>query len=186
MNTNGSPAPTRPVAIIGAGPIGLLLAFVVRQLGAGGIFISEPSSTRRTFAASLGYQMLDPSDPVADLSRRTAGSLADVAFDAAGVPSVAATLPRLVRPAGRIAVVAVYGRAVELDLQAIVFREQTVLGNRVYTPADIDAALALLRDDGLALRPLIGDVVPLAEAADAFARLRTGDAIKVLVEMDAG
>ena len=173
------------IAILGAGPIGLLLAFVVRHLGAGAIFISEPSAARRTFAASLGYEILDPSDPVADLDARTDGSLADVAFDAAGVPAVAALLPRLVRPAGRIAIVAVYGRPVELDLQAIVFREQTVLGNRVYTPADIDAALALLHDEGQALRPLIGEVVPLAEVVGAFARLRTGAALKVLVAMDA-
>lgn len=174
------------IAIIGAGPIGLLLAFVVRRLGAGAIFISEPSSARRTFAASLGYEILDPSDPVADLEARTDGSLADVVFDAAGVAPVAAFLPRLVRPGGRVAIVAVYGRPVELDLQAIVFRELTVLGNRVYTPADIDAALALLVDDGQALRPLLGEVVALVDATDAFARLRSGDAVKILVAMDGG
>jgi hypothetical protein len=32
----------------------------------------------------------------------------------------------------------------ELDLQAILFKELTVLGNRVYQPADIDAALRML------------------------------------------
>ena len=95
-------------------------------------------------------------------------------------------LPRLVRPAGRIAVVAVYGRPVELDLQAVVFREQTLLGNRVYAPRDIESALALLDDDGASLRPLIGEVVPLAQAPDAFARLRAGEGVKVLVALAAG
>ncbi len=180
-------SPGMTVAIIGAGPIGLLLAFAARHAGAARILISEPSAGRLAFAAALGFETLDPAGPVEDLAARTDGALADVVFDAAGAPAVAAILPRLVRPAGRISLVGVYGSPVALDLQAVVFRELCVIGNRVYTPADIDAALALLAtDEGSGLRQLISAVVPLAETAAAFERLRAGDGIKILVDVGAG
>jgi threonine dehydrogenase-like Zn-dependent dehydrogenase len=72
-----------------------------------------------------------------------------------------------------------------VDLQAVVFREQTILGNRVYTPPDIDRALALLADDGESFRSLISDIVPLTEAAAAFDRLRSGQGVKVVVTLEA-
>ena len=99
-------------------------------------------------------------------------------------PAVAGILPHLVRSAGRIALVGVYGRPAEVDLQAVVFREQTILGNRVYTPPDIDRALALLADDGDMIRSLVSEVVPLTEAAAAFERFRTGQGVKVVVSFE--
>ena len=88
------------------------------------------------------------------------------------------------RPAGRIALVGVYGRPAEVDLQAVVFREQTILGNRVYTPADIDTALDLLREDGEAIRRVISESVPLTGVAAAFDRIRAGRSTKVVVTLE--
>ncbi len=169
------------VVVMGAGPIGLLLALAARRAGAATILIGEPAPARRAIAAAVGFETLDIEDPVADLARRTDGWLADIAFDAAAVPAVAALLPRLVRPAGRIGLVGTYGRPVELDLQAVLFRELTIVGNRVYEPADIDAALAILADDPASFRPLITEVVALDGAPAAFDRLRAGDGVKFLV-----
>ena len=169
------------VVVMGAGPIGLLLAFAARQADAALILIGEPAPARRGFAEAAGFETLDAADPVRDLERRTSGWLADVVFDAAAVPAVAADLPRLVRPAGRIGLVGTYGRPVELDLQAVLFRELTLIGNRVYQPADIDAALQMLAADPSAFKPLISAVVGLDEAPAAFARLRAGEGVKYLV-----
>ena len=102
-------------------------------------------------------------------------------FDAAAAPAVAAILPQLVRPAGRIGLVGTYGRPVKIDLQAIVFRELTLLGNRVYRPADIDAALGILAADPEQFRPLVSAVVPLTEAPRAIERLRAGEGVKYVV-----
>jgi (R,R)-butanediol dehydrogenase/meso-butanediol dehydrogenase/diacetyl reductase len=173
------------VVIVGAGPIGLLLAFVARRAGVGDLFVSEPAAARRAFATSLGLELLDASDPVGDLARCTDGEMADVALDAAGAPPVAGILPHLVRPAGRIGLVGVYGRPVEVDLQAVVFREQTIVGNRVYTPDDIDRALTLLRDDGEAIRSLVTEIVPLTGVAAAFERFRAGQGVKFVVTFEA-
>ena len=173
--------PSDRVVVMGAGPIGLLIALTARGSGAARIMIGERSTGRRTFAAEHGFEVLDPDDPVGDVQRRTDGWMADVVFDAAAAPSVAAILPRLVRPAGRIGLVGTYGRPVELDLQTVLFRELTLFGNRVYRPADIDTALTLLAGDPEAFRLLISEIVTLDEAPRAFERLRAGDGLKYVV-----
>lgn len=174
------------VVIMGAGPIGLLLAMAARRARATTILIGELAPARRALAKATGFETLDPDDPLADLEGRTDGSLADVAFDAAAAPAVAALLPRLVRPAGRVGLVGTYGRPVELDLQAVLFKELTLIGNRVYEPPDIDAALVMLGDDPTAFRPLISEVVTLDRAPWAFDRLRAGDGVKYLVATGPG
>jgi len=174
------------VVVMGAGPIGLLLAFAARRAGAGPVLIGEPAPARRSFAEAVGFETLDPTDPRGDLDRRTSGWLADVVFDAAAVAPVAALLPRLVRPAGRIGLVGTYGQPVELDLQAVLFRELTLIGNRVYQPTDLDTALALLAADPLSFTPLISAVVALDEAPAAFGRLRAGEGVKYLVATGRG
>jgi (R,R)-butanediol dehydrogenase/meso-butanediol dehydrogenase/diacetyl reductase len=169
------------VVVMGAGPIGLLLAFAARRAGAALIMVGERSAARREFAATLGFETLDADDPVADVEKRTDGWLADVVFDAAAAPAVAALLPRLVRPAGRIGLVGTYARPVEVDLQAVLFRELTVIGNRVYQPADIDAALAILAAEPELFGGLISEIFELDQVPVAFDRLRAGIGVKYLV-----
>jgi (R,R)-butanediol dehydrogenase / meso-butanediol dehydrogenase / diacetyl reductase len=169
------------VVVVGAGPIGLLLAITSRLAGAAMVLIAERSPARREFAAGLGFEILDEADTIGDLERHTDGWLADVVFDAAAAPAVAALLPRLVRPAGRVSLVGTYSRPVEVDLQAVLFKELTLLGNRVYRPEDIDAAVAILAADPETFRPLITEIVPLDGAAAAFERLRAGVGVKYLV-----
>ena len=173
--------PSDRVVVMGAGPIGLLIALVARSRGAALVAIGEPSPARRTFASGLGLELLDIEDPVGDLEARTDGWLADVAFDAAAVPAVAAILPRLVRPSARIGLVGTYGHPVELDLQAVLFRELTLFGNRVYRPADIEAALMLLAAAPDVFSPLISEVVALGDAPQAIELLRAGQGVKYVV-----
>jgi L-iditol 2-dehydrogenase len=73
------------VAIVGCGPIGLLLIQLARIGGATQILAVEPLAYRRDLAAELGATPLDPTD---DLARRTlaltGGHGVDVAIEVAG------------------------------------------------------------------------------------------------------
>jgi 2-desacetyl-2-hydroxyethyl bacteriochlorophyllide A dehydrogenase len=173
------------VVVFGAGPIGLLLALVARRAGAATTMLAERAPARRAMAADLGLDVLDADDPIADLAARTGGDLADVALDAAAAPAVASLLPRAVRPGGTVALVGVYGAPVPVDLQAVVFRELSLVGNRVYTPADIDAALALLAEGAVDVTRLVTDIVEVADTPAVLARLRAGEGMKYLVRVDA-
>jgi len=170
------------VVVAGAGPVGLLVALVARRAGAAHVMLIEPASGRRQLAEQLGFTLLDPDDPARDLDVRTEGRLADVVFDAAAVAPVAALLARLVRPRGEIMLVGTYGHPTPLDLQAVLFRELSIHGNRVYTPDDIDAALALLAAGDVDVRPLLTGIVSLDEVPAALRRLREGKGVKYVVD----
>jgi L-iditol 2-dehydrogenase len=101
--------PGQTVAVLGAGPIGLLIAAVAKASGASAIYMTEPLAYRRQFA--LGYvadAALNPHDAemdvVAEIMRLTDGRGVDVAFEAAGAPETPNQAAALVRPGGKVIV----------------------------------------------------------------------------------
>jgi len=163
------------VAILGAGPIGLLIAMVARASGAHAVTLAEPARLRREAAARLGFQA------TADLEATgAAGPPADIVFDAAGAPASIRDATRLARPRGVIVLAGVHGQPAAVDLRAVTFAELTLLGTRVYQPADIEVAIGLLADGVLDVTPLVSRTVELAGVPAALRSLERGESLKVL------
>jgi (R,R)-butanediol dehydrogenase/meso-butanediol dehydrogenase/diacetyl reductase len=171
------------VVIFGAGPIGILTALVARHRGARQILIVEPSDERRLVAQKLGFATVpNGGDPVVTVLSMTDGNGADIVFDSAAHPSVAAILPRTVRVLGTIVLVGVYKKPTAIDLQALTFAENTVLGVRVYTRNDVERAVELLETDALGLGRLPVGVFSLEDTAPAFDKaMSAGGQLKILV-----
>lgn len=174
------------VVVFGAGPIGTLTALVARHDGAGEVIIIEPSAERSAFAASLGFTVIPPdADALAEISKLTYDEGADLVFDTAAHPSVAALLPSATRVRGTIVLVGVYKKPAEVDLQAITFAEHTVIGVRVYTRADMERAAQLVTDDVLDLGRFPVKVFSLEEASAGFdTAASAGAALKVLISSE--
>jgi L-iditol 2-dehydrogenase len=83
-------------AVIGCGPIGLLLIQVLKASGASSVLAVEPLAHRREAAARLGADQV--CDSASDLSE--AG--VDVAFEAAGNDEAVGLAMASVRPGGRV------------------------------------------------------------------------------------
>ncbi|MEV8084969.1 zinc-dependent alcohol dehydrogenase [Pseudarthrobacter oxydans] len=171
------------IVVFGAGPIGILTALVARHRGARRILVVEPSDERRLVAQNLGFATVPKGgDPVATILSITDGNGADIVFDSAAHPSVAAILPRTVRVLGTIVLVGVYKKPTEVDLQALTFAENTVIGVRVYTRDDVERAVELLETDALGLGRLPVEVFALEDAASAFDKAMSASGkLKVLV-----
>lgn len=166
------------VLIFGAGPIGLALALTARLGGASAIQVIEPSPTRRALAESLGFAAsASLPDYLVD-----GPALADVTFDAAAHPAVAASLAAATSEGGRVVLAGVYGAPTALDLQQCTFKELTLVGTRVYSAGDLRTATQLIVDGTFDPTPLLTQTVPLADAGDAIAELRSGTQVKVLIE----
>jgi len=171
--SRGQVQPGERVHVLGAGPIGLLVALVARACGAA-VSVSEPASTRRQAAGRLELALRDKPDA----QRR-----ADVVFDAAGHPAVAQSSAAWARPSGRLVLVAAYPPTpTPFDLLGVMFNELKVVGSRIYTEPDIHAAIALLARGEVPVDELITAVVGLDQAAQAFDQLRRGEALKILVD----
>lgn len=172
------------VLVAGAGPIGLAIALCAQVAGAAEVFVSEPSERRRAVAGSLGLTVLDLADPGGDLRRRTGDEGADITVDAAAHPSVSREIAGWTRTGGKLVMVGTYADMATLDLQDVVFRELELVGCRVYSRTDFEHAVQLIATKRFDPSPLITSVVSMQDALEALVRLRDGDEIKLLIEME--
>jgi (R,R)-butanediol dehydrogenase / meso-butanediol dehydrogenase / diacetyl reductase len=159
------------VVVIGGGPIGAAVALCARNAGAGSVVLAEPAPARREFAAAMGI------DTVAD----AAGLRAEVVFDAAAHPSVAALVTDVATPGGTVVLVGVYGDPAAVDLRAVTFKELSVVGTRVYSRQDIQVAAEMVASGRFDPEPFLTRIVTLDEAPAAITDLRRGVGLKVLV-----
>jgi len=98
------------IAILGAGPVGLMTAAVAKAAGAGAIYVTEPLAHRRQFALDYAADAaFDPNaeDVVAAIMRATDGRGVDVAFEAAGAHETPDQAARVACPGGKVVVVGI-------------------------------------------------------------------------------
>jgi (R,R)-butanediol dehydrogenase / meso-butanediol dehydrogenase / diacetyl reductase len=170
--------------VIGAGPIGLLIALVARAHGTQ-VLVVEPDETRRTLAEELGLTALEPADDdVAEtIVDATAGVGADVVFEVSGSSAGILAATKYAALRGRIVVVAIFPEPKPVALFDLFWKELELRGARVYEPEDFEAAIKLIAAGTLELEPLITAVEPLQRVPAVFEELSAGrPAMKILVD----
>lgn len=98
------------IAILGAGPVGLLIAAVAKAAGAGAIYMTDPIAARRAFALSYCADAVfnpDAEDVVAAIMTATNERGVDVAFEAAGAEETPDQAAHITRPGGKVVVVGI-------------------------------------------------------------------------------
>jgi L-iditol 2-dehydrogenase len=103
--------PGQAVAVLGAGPIGLLTAAVAKASGASAIYMTEPLAYRRQFALDyVANAALNPyggTDVLTEIIRLTGGRGVDVAFEAAGASETPHQAAALARPGSKVIVIGI-------------------------------------------------------------------------------
>lgn len=158
--------PGERAAVVGAGPIGLLLVQVLKAEGIGWVAAVEPRAERRRLAREVGADaVIDPAegDPARTLAALTGNERAAVAFECVGSPAAFATALRLAGKGGRVVVVGLVPTNVELNLLGLLAHEKTIIGSSAYTD-EFPASIALLADRRVRVEPLVTAQVPLDEA----------------------
>jgi L-iditol 2-dehydrogenase len=173
------------VVVIGAGPMGLLNALVLKRRGAR-VIVVELDDARRAKARELGADIvLDPStgDVVQSVKNLTAGRGADAVIAAVGSAPVDELAFAMVGKAGKVVLFASAhpSPALSVDHNLIHKAEVDVLGVEGKSVDDFRIAVKLLTDQLVDVRPLIGARVPLPEIEDAFRRALRPDTYRVIV-----
>jgi (R,R)-butanediol dehydrogenase / meso-butanediol dehydrogenase / diacetyl reductase len=158
----GTPA-DEPVAVIGAGAIGLLTALVLRERGFKRVALVSRNPARGELARSLGV-------PVVAADELAAEPPACV-FECAGTPSAARLAVEALRPLGRVMLVGLSLDPLDLPAPPIVLGELELRGILTYTRADFAAAIQLLAQGRIPTERIITRTAPLEEAEAAFATL---------------
>jgi threonine 3-dehydrogenase len=174
------------VAITGAGPIGLFSIAVAKACGAGPIFVTELHPYRQKLAETMGAEyVLDPSanDVVAQVLAATDGVGVDVVLEMSGHPDAVRQGFHMLRRGGRISLLGIPAKPLEIDLaNDVIFKGAVVQGINGRRVFDTWYKMqALLKSGALKLDPLITDRMPLADFEKGIQLLLSGNASKVLL-----
>lgn len=166
------------IAILGAGPIGLLLLQVALARGAIDVTMLERQPARATLAQGLGaHRWVD------DLTSMTDGTY-DVVIDATGVPAVMAQTVRLARAGGSILLFGVPPRGADLALDAFaIFEKGLSLRSSFTSKRNSYQAVAMLQAGQVRVSDLISHRLPLNEFEQGVQMIEKGldDVKKVLM-----
>jgi L-iditol 2-dehydrogenase len=163
--------PGQTVAVLGAGPIGLLTAAVAKAAGAGEIYMTEPLADRRRFALDYVADVaLNPEemDVVAEITRLTGGRGVDVAFEAAGAPETPDQAAAVAR-CGGVVVVAGIPSDDTMTMTASAARRKGLTIKLVRRMKHTyPRAIRMVQKGLVDVKPLVTHLVPLERLADAF------------------
>lgn len=157
------------VLVIGAGPIGALMARMALERGAARVLVTDPIASRLDLAQTQGATPLS-GDPEAVLPEATEGRGVDVVIDAAGFETTWALGLRAVRPGGRIEAVGLGAGAGKIDFFAVAGKEVTITGSFAWTDQDFDRAAELIASGAIDTSGWF-TAMPLAEGQRAFEEL---------------
>ncbi len=168
-----------PVLVLGAGPIGLLTALVLRHRGVQRTVVCSRNPARAQRAAALGLDTVS----LDELALAPPAESPACVFDCAGTPAAAQLAVQILRPLGRLLLVGLSLTPLDLAAPAIVIKELEIRGVIAYRRAQFQAAIDMLAAGAIPVGELITEVMPLAEAEAAFQALTAGgsDKLKILL-----
>lgn len=166
------------VAIIGAGPIGLLHLQLAKKMGAEKTIISDMVDERLEVAEKLGADHIinaKNEDTVKKVKNLTEGYGADVVIEAIGLPSTWEQAFKMVRKGGTVLEFGGCppGTEIRVNTELLHYGEVTVLGAFHATPTHFKKALSLIASGAVKIKPLITCRMKLDEIKEAFNVLTT-------------
>ena len=177
------------IAVLGAGPIGLLIAAVAKVAGAGRIYMTEPQAHRRAFALDyIADEVFDPEtqDVAAEIMRATAGRGVDVSFEAAGAQDTPEQGAEMVRLGGTLVLCGIPSED-KLTLKASLIRRKGLTIKMVRRMKHVyPRAIRLVETGMVDVKPVVSHLVALENLQDAFemvAGYKDG-VIRAVVQMD--
>jgi L-iditol 2-dehydrogenase len=163
------------VAVIGAGPIGLLALLAARAREARDIVVTDRDPHRLELARSLGAEIVvDVGQPGGDAALAELAGTADAVLEAVGISPTVAQSIRLARPGGHVTWIGNSAPEVELPIQGLVTAELTVRGAYGFIE-EFGEAIDAIATGRIDVRPLVELVAPLADGPALFERLARGE-----------
>lgn len=169
--------------VLGGGPIGLLIAQVLRAGGARVVIVSEVKPFRRALAERLSLAVVNPAEENLRgvLKKHIGEPFVDRVFEATGAPGAYRDALQVCKVRGEIVFVGLPKAPPEVDVLQLVFKEIQTTGARVYARKDYYGALALLERRAVDVVPLITDELTLDDAAAGFQKMHDADtSLKIL------
>jgi threonine 3-dehydrogenase len=178
--------PGSTVLVTGCGPIGIFAVGICRAAGASRIIATDVNEKRLALARTMGANdAVHPQEAERVVKAATGGLGVDVVLEMSGVPSAVHQAFALVRVGGRVQMLGIPAKPMEVNLATeIIFKGITiygVVGRKMY-----DTWIQMtqfLRSGQFDPTPVITHRFPLDRFDDAIAAIKGGEAGKVIFEV---
>ncbi len=176
------------VAVLGAGPIGNLVAQVAQLRGAEKVLITDLSDYRLEIAQQCGIENVSnaSSESLAEGSRRVFGAEGfQIAFEAVGVEATLDQAVDAIEKGGDIVVLGVFGERPRIDMAMVGEHELSLIGTMMYKYEDYQAAVEMISSGQIVTDPLVTRHFSFEQYADAYAFIdEQGDkSMKVMIDL---
>ncbi len=158
----------KKVLVSGAGPIGAIIALILRSAGASWITVTDMLDEPLRRAAELGAdETINVGKEVDRLAEKQAGKgVFDIVFEASGSAPAAASALDLVRPRGTVVCVG-QGARPEINMSTIVTKEIDVIGAFRFID-EFKGAIDYIARNRAQIRALLTATVPASDPTPAF------------------
>ena len=181
--------PGASVVIFGGGGVGLSALMAARFAGAGTVVVVDPVARSASSPTELGATAtLDGKDGnLVEQIREECRGGADYAFEAAGLPSLAAIAFDAIRPGGMVVLVGVPadGELVSFPGNVLVRSEKIVTGTfygSARPPLDMPLIMRLYAEGKFPLDRFITERYPLGQINEAFAAMLAGRVVRAVLK----
>lgn len=186
--TKAKITPGDTAVVIGAGPIGTMVALAALAGGCARVIIADLAQPKLDIAAQYkGIIPVNVKDKnlAEEVKRLTDDWGADIVFECSGAPRVWQNIAELPRPGGTIVVVGLPVEPVAFDVAGLSVKEITIASVFRYAH-QYDRAIALMASGRVDLKPLISETFKFEDSIKAFERAveaRPTD-VKLQIRMD--
>ena len=176
------------VVVVGAGPMGIMNACMVREFGATKVIVAEINPARLAMCEPFGFDLLvNPAnqDLAEAVMNETGGLGADVAIVAAPAAPPQQQAPLLVRKRGTVCLFASLPKGestLSVDSRPIHYGELRVVGTSDSTPTQVARAVDLLSGGAIAADRIVTHVLGLDDLFKAYELMQSGEALRVVLK----
>ena len=173
--------------VLGAGPIGNLVAQVARASGAH-VLITELNEYRLDIARRCGLENTSNAreESLENASKRVFGEDGfDLAFECVGVEPTLTAAVACIGKGGAIVIVGVFPQKPCVDVAMIGDHELSVIGSLMYKYEDYQRAVELIASGHVVTPPLESNHFPLSDYLSAyrFIEQQAGNSMKVFIDV---
>ena len=177
------------VAILGCGPIGILLVQACKALGAEQVLITGHSEYRLALAAECGADFTvntNTEDFGEALGAAFGQDKADVIYDCAGNDTTMGQAIKYARKGSMIILVAVFGKMANVNLAVLNDHELDLNTSMMYRHDDYLDAIRFVNEEKIKLEPLMSKHFAFADYMEAYQYIDANKdkAMKILIDVD--
>ena len=177
------------VLVLGAGPIGNLIAQTAKALGARSVMITDLSDYRLGIAEEVGIDFtINPLKQTLseEIFKSFGPHKADLIIECVGVNETIETAIDIARKGTDIIVVGVFGDNPSINLGFIQDRELRLIGNLMYQTEDYIKAIELIQSKKINLKPLMSTHFPFKDYIKAYEYIekKKDKVLKVFIDVN--